>query len=485
MIGKIRNIILLILVIITGLQTGKGQSNTMYYMYGVPQSHFLNPATQPQCRIYIGLPVTSSMEFSYYNSSVGMEDVIWYDSDDGIVKHPLYSDADLEEFLSNFKKANYLSFTNSISLISFGFGIQDMYLNLDLTSKMNERLIYPRDLLVLALEGNTDGQSFDLSTFSVDVSEHLELGIGFSKKFGDQVTVGIRPKILFGLAAMNTTNREFTINTGLREWEVVSDMEVNICTPGLNIPTDDEGVIDFDGDFDADSTLDSFSDYRKLATGNMGLGIDIGAHYRPIEQVEVSLSFIDIGYIKWKNYTHTAVLDGTFLFEGYEENNVGDSIDYLDYVLDSLKSSFRITGSGKEFRTTLSPKLFIGGRYFITPGLDVGALARFDFIEKNVDFSTLLMANWRPSTVFGISLSYGLFDGSPTSFGLGWTLRLGPFSTYFIFDNIPTSYNVIDDVPVPIGFRGFTYRYGINLVFGCNQYKRLRRDKPMYYSEEY
>ena len=32
------------------------QSNILYYMKGVPQSHLLNPATQPRCGFYLGLP---------------------------------------------------------------------------------------------------------------------------------------------------------------------------------------------------------------------------------------------------------------------------------------------------------------------------------------------------------------------------------------------------------------------------------------------
>ena len=58
------------------LAESSGQDNTLYHQYGIPQSIFTNPAIQPACRIYIELPVISSIGFAYDNSGFGYNDAI-------------------------------------------------------------------------------------------------------------------------------------------------------------------------------------------------------------------------------------------------------------------------------------------------------------------------------------------------------------------------------------------------------------------------
>jgi hypothetical protein len=466
------------------------QSNTMYYMSGVPQSYYNNPATQPGCNIFIGSP--SSFQFNFKSSAFGFEDIIYKDSESDSVIYFLHSPADINKFLSKLDKVNYLSANIDNNLISFGFRVKEMYFTFDLSSRLNEKFSYPKDLAVFVFSGNHFGQVFDFSPLNFDVKEYVEVGIGISRKFGDQLSIGIRPKILFGISTISSSNTDITINfESERNMIVNANSDLNICTPGIIIPTNEDGVIDLGGDIPFDSTINSASEYIKLATGNKGFGIDFGLHYRPIDRLELSASVLDLGYIKWKNYTHNVSLRGNYVFEGVYFNSSDTA--FLDNLKDSLDASFKLTGSGNSFKTTINPKIYAGGRYFLTPSFDVGALARFDFYKKNIKTDVILLTNWSPSTIWSVSATYNLLDGAYTTFGLGMSFRLGPVNMYIISDDIPTTYNVIKgdifgnnvNATIPNDMLSYNLRFGLNLVFGCNKKKKLMKDKPMYYSDEY
>lgn len=461
------------------------QSNTIYYLSGAPQSYYLNPATQPECNVFIGIPIASSANMDVYNSKLSVVDVFTHDQSLDSLIHPLYSNAARDDFLSGLNKTNFINVSGAFNLASLGFRIKEMYFTLDITTRLNEYTSLPKDYFSLLLKGNEDGESFDFSSLNFDYTQHLEWALGISRRFSDQLSVGIRPKILFGLSTIKTNNAGTLLNTGLREWELSSDIDINVCLPGVNIPTDEDGIIDPEGEYDFDSTLNSATDYRKLATNNIGFGIDMGVHYRPIEELELSLSLIDFGYINWKNYTHTVHLNGTYKFSGIIQNP-GDSVNFLDHLMDTLKSNMELAGSDQSFRTTLNPKLFVGGRYFIFPKFDLGAISRIEFINKNVSANVFLLANFRPSSVLNISASYNFFNKSSAGFGLGMSLRVGPFNLYAVADDPFGTYQFVSsEEKLTTSSRYASVRVGLNLVFGCNQNKKLRKDKPMYVSDEY
>ncbi|MBN2524412.1 MAG: hypothetical protein JXB24_14155 [Bacteroidales bacterium] len=469
------------ILVIAGVELS-AQVNTLYYMPGVPQSYYMNPATQPGCNIFIGVPAISSWYLEAYNSSIGLSDLFWNDAETGEVLHPFHPDADSYEFVEKFDDKNYLSSELAFNLISFGFRIRKMYFTFDITARTKEQLIYPDDLLDFVITGNTNGETFDFSDTRLELTEHIEYGIGISRTFGDQFIVGIRPKILSGLAAINWDNSHMDLYTTRDEWLLNSDASAQICIPGMTIPTNADGTIDLDREMEFDSTLNSFQDYRKLFSGNMGMGIDLGVHYNPMEELQISFSVLDLGYIKWKNYTQTVSLEGTYSYTGVMLD--ADSTFTYD-ILDTITTHLDLSSSSGSFRTTLDPKMFLSARYSLVPQFDMGFVHRFDFPKEGLKYSLTLMANYRPSHMVSISGSYTPLGGNAKSFGLGLSVNLGFFNLYFISDYLTPQYNLVENVVLLDGINKYTFRYGVNLVFGCNQKKKLRKDKPMYYSDEY
>jgi hypothetical protein len=481
--------ITLYLVIITSAIDLNAQSNTMYYLRGVPQSYQLNPATQPQCRFFIGIPVLNSIYFETYNSSFNITDVIWKDPESNLVIHPFHPNANLDQFLDRFGENNEYSFDFALSPVSFGFGIKEMYFTFDITTKLDQGFNYPGDFLTLLIRGNRDGATYNFDALGFHSIGYIEYALGISRTFSDLLQVGIRPKLLTGFMNISSTDNDVSLYTDHEIWQLDSRLNLQICAPGFIIPVDEDGVFDPSGEIKFDSTLSTFSDFRKLALKNKGFGVDLGAHYKPIEGLTLSASLIDLGFIRWKKYIHTATLEGSLTWEGIEYEIGEDTSQFLDYLLDTIKSNFNVSGSDDPFSTGLNPKLFLGGTYALTRSLDVGLLSRFDFQSSGTKANVIIHANWHPGTAFGLSASYSPFGGRASTFGLGLVFRAGPISFYTVADYRAFRYNLYkyEEIPVfisPANRSRFNTRFGFNLVFGSNKRKRLMKDKPMYYSSD-
>lgn len=58
------------------------QNNSLYFTDRIPQSTQLNPALQPACTFYFGIPLVSGIEANLGNNALGLSDI--YKKDDGV-----------------------------------------------------------------------------------------------------------------------------------------------------------------------------------------------------------------------------------------------------------------------------------------------------------------------------------------------------------------------------------------------------------------
>ena len=195
--------------------------------------------------------------------------------------------------------------------------------------------------------------------------------------------------------------------------------------------------------------------------------------------------------IKWNDFVHTATLTGSLTYEGIEWNGANDTAttNFLDHLLDTIKSNFEVTGSSEPYETNLGPKLYLGASLTLLPSLDVGILSRIDFLNSGTKANVMIHVNWEPSTVFSLAATYSPFGGRASTFGLGFSLRGGPIAFYTVADYRAFRYNLYkyEKYPVfiaPNGRTRFNLQIGFNIMIGANQRKRLMRDKPMYFSDE-
>ena len=452
----------------------------------VPQSYYLNPATQPKCNFYLGIPIASQVNTRITTSGLSAADLFYKDPESDSVITPFHPNGDMDKFINKFGKVETFGLYTNFNLASFGFRVKEMYFSFDATVRSSMSFNVSKDFMRLLLQGNSDGEEFDLSQVGFNALQYVEFGFNVSRRFGDDLQIGIRPKYLAGLATFSSINNNTTLTTGVDNWQLDADYEARVAITGATIPIDQDGLYDNDGEIEFDEDYISASGYRKILSDNWGLGVDLGIHYTPIDNLQISLSVLDLGYIKWRKGGHTATLNGSHTFIGLDASRP-DSISAFDDLLDTLKSDLQLSGSDDPFTTTLNPKLLVGGRYYLTPSLDLGVLSRTEFYSTYVDQDVILLANWFPIPIVSLSGSYSFFSQQTFGFGIG--LKLGPFNFYTIFDDMPFHYDLAQSgslpIILPVAQTDYNIRFGFNLVFGCNQKKKAMQDKPLFNSSDW
>jgi len=444
-------------------------SQTLYYMDRLPQITNMNPASQPVCNFYLGLPAISGINLNIGNNALSLSEVI-FDSptNDSLITF-LHPDANVDDFLNNLDDKNSFFTEFSMNLLSFGFRAGNSYFSFGVMEKSELSLSYPRDLMSLMLKGNKLGKTQEIGNFNMFSNNYLEYALGFSNQVFDNLTIGVRAKYLNGIASLRSKNFEFELFTSEAgdSLSLTTDIEMQATAP-VSITTDENGFVDEINDKEI-GISDIFA--------NPGFAMDFGAVYKPMDEITVSASIVDLGFISYSNFTHTYNINGQYSFTGVDITSMitgDDESDPLEGITDSLTESLDMRYSEDGFFTPLGTKVYLGGRYHLNEKVDFGLLSRTRFFNNNVQQSFTLSANTRPIRGVSFSASYSIMNNSYNNLGMGIALRLGPLQLYTMSDMFSVGL-------WPQHSQAFNLRFGLNFVIGCNKKQRILNDEPMLY----
>ena len=125
-----------------------------------------------------------------------------------------------------------------------------------------------------------------------------------SRNITDKLRIGVKGKLLFGIAAVSIDNKSLgiTVNEDYSH-SIDANLAVNISAP-LNVYMDSNNNIDSlkfdDTRFKTASGVVDFLSGKK----NMGFGMDIGATYDLNDRITLSASITDLGFIKMDQGRH-------------------------------------------------------------------------------------------------------------------------------------------------------------------------------------
>ena len=441
------------------------QPNTMYFMNYLPYQSYMNPAIQPACRVYVELPAISAINFSLGNNSLSMNDFVYMNQGQMVTAlHPELGDKTslLNAFSANTKFYQDLSF----SLLGFGFKIKENgYLSINASLRQDMAFYIPKDFVKLALYGTPEENqvnTFNLQSLGFDASAYMDLSAGYSHKINEQFTVGLRAKLLVGLLDANLGFNELELQASQEEWRIIGNASARFSAPTVTVLVNNDGMIEEVAI--PDDVLNSLKDYRP----NLGLGFDLGAVYKPIENLSLSVAIRDLGFISWKNgYQQSASID--FAFEGIEFDITQMDSDYADSLLTVLQDSYTVEEMKTGYTSMLKSKIYLGAEYaFLNNKMSVGLLSKTT-VENSQAFGELTASlNMRPLSWFGTSFSYSLFNGNFSSMGIGVNLRIPPFSFYIAGDYFPLYFS---SEMIPYKMRGMNMQTGMVMTFGCKKKK--------------
>ena len=475
---------------------------TSYFMEGTHYRQQLNPALTPT-KGYFNLPVVGAVNATVGSTSLGYQDIIDIidDGDDFYTK---------PDFMNRLKDNNKLNVNFSTEILSAGWykGKNFWSFNIGLRTDIGANLTKSMFTFLNEMETveeNWRNSNYDISGQQLNINAYTEIGLGLSRQINSRLTVGARVKALLGIG-----NMELKLNRVAMSANLPSDQQINQwssesywnsmtpsqaaqaaqelkdkfnnyhanLTVGAELKSSFKGLElqeeegkDYVTDFDFDS--------GKLGIAGYGFGIDLGASYKILDNLTVSASVLDLGFISWsKSSTKIASanpdpidIKGSTYANMVDPNNPNtvmnavnqlqnDAQGYMDRVtngdvLDYDMLQLEVSDAKESRKSRLASILVLGAEYgFFNNKLAVGVLSTTRFVQPDALTELTFSANYRPKSWFNVALSYSAIQSAGKSFGLG--LKLGPLfvgTDYMFLGKNSNSVNGFVGVSIPLGGR--------------------------------
>ena len=475
---------------------------TSYFMEGTHYRQQLNPALTPT-KGYFNLSVIGAVNATVGSTSLGYQDIIDIidDGDDFYTK---------PDFMNRLKDNNKLNVNFSTEILSAGwykgknFWSFNIGLRTDIGANLTKNMFTFLNEME-TVEENWRNSNYDISGQQLNINAYTEIGLGLSRQINSRLTVGARVKALLGIG-----NMELKLNRVAMSANLPSDQQINQwssesywnsmtpsqaaqaaqelkdkfnnyhanLTVGAELKSSFKGLElqeeegkDYVTDFDFDS--------GKLGIAGYGFGIDLGAYYKILDNLTVSASVLDLGFISWsKSSTKIASanpdpidIKGSTYANMVDPNNPNtvmnavnqlqnDAQGYMDRVtngdvLDYDMLQLEVSDAKESRKSRLASTLVLGAEYgFFNNKLAVGVLSTTRFVQPDALTELTFSANYRPKSWFNVALSYSAIQSAGKSFGLG--LKLGPLfvgTDYMFLGKNSNSVNGFVGVSIPLGGR--------------------------------
>ena len=444
---------ILFLVLLAGIIRIYGQQNhTLYFLHHVPQTNILNPAVQNECKVFIGLPVVSSLHVNLANSGFTMNQLL-------NAQTPGEYSIDASKIHDKLGQRNYLSSELYVDLLNIGVKIKEKYyFTFSIRERNDLNLFYTKNLFSLAYRGNTqyEGEWVSLKGNGLQFNHFREYGLGISKRVGQGMTYGVRAKLLFGKLNLKTTREDVRLFTEENTFDLFfqSDFRSDASIPVSLDSTD--GNLRPDYEYYTTDPVELIFNRQ-----NMGFAIDAGFIYRYDEKTILQGSLLDLGFIPYRSNLTNYSVKGGYVYQG----PLGDTIiteDYLEEVFDRINDSMDVTLARESYLYLLSPRLYLGISYQLNRKLSANALLAARIMKQKFQSGLTISGIWRPSHQFAATVSWSYFHRSINNIGAGVVLGRNPVQFYLVSDNV-------------LGFiwpqstKNLNLRFGFNMIFGCRE----------------
>lgn len=419
---KIHFAILLVFALSFVNRTSAQGNFTMYSMTKMAQSHYENPAFFANGKVYVGL-VLGHNSFGISHSGFRLNKVLTErKSDDSL-------ELNQPALLKSLWKRNYLSTDIRNEILGVGINIKKNYFSFAITNRISANFIYPKDLFVLALEGNGRsllGKRASLDGLGFNADAYMEYALGYNREINSKLRVGGRLKLLSGYANFKTQKSKLGITTDEENFTLTVDGQYKFAATGLN------------SFLDSNST-ETFNTKTIYNMKNFGLALDLGATYKLTDKIELTASLLDFGFIRWKEQTAQYQTDNLdFRFEGVDlKAYLNDSSQYLDRLKDTLLSKVNNDIVYNDAYTTmLSARFYIGAKYHVTDWFTAGITSYNQIVSNRLRTSLILSGTIQLKNWLGFTLNYSTYARSIGNLGIGLSLRGGPIQFYAMTDNL-------------------------------------------------
>ncbi len=293
--------------------------NSAYFTNDYKFRHTMNPAFGNE-QNYVSVPVLGNFGVDV-RGNFGVEDMI--------MDNPLYGQPG-EKRLTTFMNPNISASSAldgfstgnnrliedmNITLLSAGFKSFGGYNTIELNVKQSLGLSLPYEFFEFAK--NTGNQTYDIGDINLGAQAYAELAFGHSRQLNEQLRVGAKVKLLFGIARADVALKDMKADLASDDkWTISGKAEANMSLKGLTYKTEtkeynnpNKGTYERVNDVDVDGG----------GLGGFGMAFDLGAVYKLNDDWTFSAALLDLGFISWSNDMMAASSGEPFEFDGFRD----------------------------------------------------------------------------------------------------------------------------------------------------------------------
>ena len=453
-----------------GLTVAIAQNKQVLYGFeDVPQAMMLNPGSKTNLQKHYGIPFLSQIHLDVGASALAAYDLF---ADDGVSIN-----TKLRNKIFEMKNTDFLTVTQQLELINFGWRTKnDLYISAGIYQELDFITYYPRDLAILAHEGNANyiDYEFDLGELNTMGDLLTVYHVGVNKQLSRKLTAGVRLKVYSSMASFRSTKNSGTFVTRLAPEDgeniyehTVQNIDVSVQTSGIE-SLGENGGTSVIGDVIG----------RAFFGGNLGVGVDLGASYDFTEDITATASILDVGAIFHSKDAVTYRASGTYTLDGIELifPPIVDGEATFPYY-DDLEDEFEreipvdtiVAGYTQWRPVKFNASVSYGFGRALDNGDDCNCLNPEGGIERVQTVGLQFYGIKRPKglqmagtafyqrRLFSFLAAKATYTVDPFSFknvGLGMVVDLGKFNFYLAADNLLTYTNIAKakHVSLQLGF---------------------------------
>ncbi len=419
------------------------QNPTAYFMEGSTFRSQLNPAFAP-LRGYVNIPVLGGLQISS-GGNLALDKILY--PRDGRLVTLLDSSVSASDALSNLEADNILGIGTRINVIGVGAFRRDhkSFWSFDL----NVRVDMDNDLPYSFFEFVKLGREGSIRDLGFAAEAYAEAAFSYSfPLLNDRLYVGVRGKLLAGLARAQVGYDRFDVTLQNDRWAVDTEGSFDISAAGAELA---EGA-------DPNSFEPGDIDISPTKPAGYGFAVDFGATYDILPNLQASLAVTDLGFISWgKNNTLSGRSAEQLEFTGVTLPDDGSN-PAPDFDLEMLKFAKQEgAGSTHMLRASINAGIeYEVWRHKIGLGLLYTARIREYKTLHNITASV----NFHPVRWFTFTGSYSVIDNRGGAVGLGLNLCPG-WINFFLATDVLLVKHTPQWIPVKQSNMNFTLGIGV------------------------
>ncbi len=459
----------LFLVVIVNTSVSSQNKQFIYGFQDIPQSLLENPGGEVFFDKHIGIPFLSGV---YLNVGTNNGLISGLFTNDGVAINNKF-----QSIIHSLSTKDFFSVNEQLDIVNIGYRLQNEkdYLSFGIYQEFDFISYHPKDIAILFYQGNTDGNgNTDLnSTYALnDANIKGEMiGVfhaGISRRVNNKFTIGARAKLYSGVFNFQSHHNRGLISSRLDQGNnvqhLINNADVTFNSSGLTKS--------------ANKTFASNTFRSLFFGGNLGLGLDVGFTYRLKDNMTLSASLLDLGFISYSNDVNTYKVKGDVEINGIGviDPPTDNTLDYWENLNIDFHSQVPIDTLHSTYLSFRSPKIntsfmYKFGRYYSSLACndssklnnktyknEVGIQSFFIFRPIKPQMAASLFYTRRLSNIFKAKIMYTADAYTFSNIGLGLSSQLGKFNLFAAADNVLGYSNIYSTKKI-------SFSFGMNLVF--------------------